>query len=183
MAKVRPRRQDLPVMQPDAAGIDIGAEEVFVAVPPDRDTESVRHFRTFTRDLHEMAEWLKHCGVRCSVAMESTGVYWIPVSRFSKNEVFEVYLVNAQSVKHVPGRKTDVCDCQWIQHPHSVGLLRASFRPRQRFRWFVLCGDIGTVSYKWPLSTSAICKSPRSDESSPASCPEHSDRVEWNGYS
>ena len=128
MAKVRPTRQDLPVMQPDAAGIDIGAEEVFVAVPPDRDTESVRRFATFTRDLHEMAEWLKHCGVR-SVAMESTGVYWIPVFQILEERGFEVYLVNAQSVKHVPGRKTDVCDCQWIQHLHSVGLLRASFRP------------------------------------------------------
>jgi len=74
MAIGRQKQQDLPVMQPDAAGIDIGAEEVFVAVPPDRDTESVRRFGTFTRDLHEMAEWLKHCGVR-SVAMESTGVY------------------------------------------------------------------------------------------------------------
>jgi len=115
-------------MQPDAAGIDIGAQEVFVAVPPDRDCEPVRRFGTFTRDLHEMAEWLERCRVR-SVAMESTGVYWIPVHQILEQHGFEVYLVNARSVKHVPGRKTDVSDCQWIQHLHSVGLLRASFRP------------------------------------------------------
>lgn len=118
----------LPVLHPDAAGIDVGAEEVFVAVPPDRAAEPVRSFETFTRDLYELADWLHSCGVR-SVAMESTGVYWIPLFQILETRGFEVFLVNAQHVKNVPGRKSDVSDCQWIQYLHSVGLLKASFRP------------------------------------------------------
>src|SRR4051794_18507624 len=118
----------LPVLHPDAAGIDVGAEELFVAVPPDRTPEAVRSFETFTRDLHELADWLESCGVR-TVATESTGVYWIPVFQILETRGFEVFLVNAQHVKNVPGRKSDVSDCQWIQYLHSVGLLKASFRP------------------------------------------------------
>jgi transposase len=118
----------LPVVHAEAAGIDIGAEEVFVAVSPDRATEPVRSFGTFTRDLHEMADWLQSCGVR-TVAMESTGVYWIPVFQILETRGLAVFLVNAQHVKNVPGRKSDVSDCQWIQYLHSVGLLNASFRP------------------------------------------------------
>jgi transposase len=118
----------LPVLHPDAAGIDVVAEEVFVAVPPDRVDEPVRSFETFTRDLYELAEWLQSCGVR-TVAMESTGVYWIPLFQILETRGLEVFLVNAQHVKNVPGRKSDVSDCQWIQYLHSVGLLKASFRP------------------------------------------------------
>ena len=118
----------LPVLHADAAGMDIGAEEIFVAVPPDRATDPVRSFDTFTRDLHDLADWLRQCGVR-TVAMESTGVYWIPVYQILETRGFEVFLVNAQHVKNVPGRKSDVSDCQWIQYLHSVGLLKASFRP------------------------------------------------------
>jgi transposase len=118
----------LPVLQSDAAGIDVGAEEVFVAVPPDRAAEPVRSFGTFTRDLYDLADWLQSCGVR-TVAMESTGVYWIPLFQILETRGFAVFLVNAQHVKNVPGRKSDVSDCQWIQYLHSVGLLRASFRP------------------------------------------------------
>lgn len=118
----------LPVLHPDAAGIDIGAEEMFVAVPPDRDSDSVRSFGTFTRDLHELCDWLRSCSIR-TVAMESTGVYWIPVFQLLETRGFEVFLVNASHVKNVPGRKSDVSDCQWIQYLHSVGLLKASFRP------------------------------------------------------
>jgi transposase len=118
----------LPVVHAEAAGIDIGADEVFVAVSPDRATEPVRSFCTFTRDLHDMADWLQSCGVR-TVAMESTGIYWIPVFQILETRGFEVFLVNAQHVKNVPGRKSDVSDCQWIQYLHSVGLLNASFRP------------------------------------------------------
>src|SRR5712691_624783 len=128
ITKRKKRAQDLPVLHPDAAGIDIGASEVFVAVPADRDAESVRSFPTFTRDLHALADWLNSCEIR-SVAMESTSVYWIPLYQILESRGFEVYLVNAQYVKNVPGRKTDVSDCQWIQYLHSVGLLRASFRP------------------------------------------------------
>jgi transposase len=118
----------LPVLHADAAGIDVGAEEVFVAVPPDRAAEPVRSFETFTRDLYALSEWPQSCGVR-TVAMESTGVYWIPLFQILETRGFEVFLVNAQHVRNVPGRKTDVSDCQWIQYLHSVGLLRASFRP------------------------------------------------------
>ena len=129
MARKGKRRCDqLPVLHPDAAGIDIGASELFVAVPPDRDTDPVRSFATFTQDLNALADWLQRCGVR-SVAMESTSVYWIPVYQILESRGFEVYLVNAHHVKNVPGRKTDVSDCQWIQYLHSVGLLRGSFRP------------------------------------------------------
>jgi len=129
MATKRKKRvQDLPVLHPDAAGIDVGANEVFVAVPVDRDAEPVRSFATFTRDLQALADWLQCCRIQ-SVAMESTSVYWIPLYQILESRGFEVYLVNAQHVKNVPGRKTDVSDCQWIQYLHSVGLLRASFRP------------------------------------------------------
>jgi transposase len=118
----------LPVMHPDAAGVDIGAEEIFVAVPADRATDSVRSFGSFTRDLHELADWLQSCHVR-TVAMESTGAYWIPLYQILETRGFEVFLVNAQHVRNVPGRESDVSDCQWIQYLHSVGLLKASFRP------------------------------------------------------
>jgi transposase len=127
-SKRRKRQNELPVLHPDAAGVDIGAEEIFVAVPADRDTLAVRRFLTFTRDLLEAIAWLKQCGIR-TVAMESTSVYWIPFYQLLETEGLEVFLVNAQYVKHVPGRKTDVSDCQWIQYLHSVGLLRGSFRP------------------------------------------------------
>ena len=129
MAKAKARRKQMSaVLEPDAAGIDIGAEEIFVAVPPERDAESVRRFGTFTCELKELADWLQACGIR-TVAMESTGVYWIPVFQTLEDRGFEVYLVNAHYLKSVPGRKSDASDCQWIQYLHSVGLLRASFRP------------------------------------------------------
>src|SRR6202158_5460183 len=115
-------------LEPDAAGIAIGAEEIYVAVPPDRDEESVRMFSSFTCDLHALADWLLHRQIRTG-AMESTGVYWIPLFQILEARGLEVYLVNAHYLKSVPGRKSDVSDCQWIQYLHSVGLLRASFRP------------------------------------------------------
>lgn len=126
--KCRRSGQMLPVLHADAAGIDIGAEEIFVAVPAERTTNPVRSFETFTRDLNELADWLQECGVR-TIAMESTGVYWIPLYQILEGRGFQVFLVNAQHVKNVPGRKSDVSDCQWIQYLHSVGLLKASFRP------------------------------------------------------
>jgi hypothetical protein len=117
-------------MRPNAGGIDIGATEIFVAVPADRDMETVRSFPSFTQDLHALADWLQQCRVD-TVAMESTGVYWIPLFQILEARGIEVHLVNAQHVHHVPGRKSDVLDCQWLQYLHSVGLLRASFRPDQ----------------------------------------------------
>jgi transposase len=124
------QQQDLPVMRPNAAGIDIGATEIFVAVPQDRDVQPIRSFPTFTQDLYRLVDWLKQCRIK-TVAMESTGVYWIPLFQILEDKGFEVYLVNARHVKNVPGRKTDVQDCQWLQFLHSVGLLRASYRPEQ----------------------------------------------------
>ena len=127
----RPKKkaQSQPViLQPDSAGIDIGATELFVAVPPDRAEESVRSFGAFTEDLNALADWLTQCRIK-SVVMESTGVYWIPVFQILETRGFEVCLVNARHVKNVPGRKSDVLDCQWLQYLHTVGLLRGSFRP------------------------------------------------------
>ena len=114
----------------NAAGVDIGATEIFIAVPGDRDPQPVRHFSTFTEDLHAAAAWLKACHIE-TVAMESTGVYWIPLFQILEARGFKVFLVNAHHVKNVPGRKSDVSDCQWLQYLHSVGLLRGSFRPEQ----------------------------------------------------
>ena len=112
----------------NAAGIDIGAEEIWVAVPPDRDEQSVRSFPTFTADLHRLADWLEQCRIE-TVAMEATGVYWIALYEILEERGVEVYLVNARHLKNVSGRKTDVLDCQWIQQLHTYGLLSASFRP------------------------------------------------------
>ena len=130
MSKKRSKVAQLPVLEPDAAGIDIGAREVFVAVPADRDPEPIRCFQTFTADLEALADWLQQCGIR-TAAMESTGVFWIPLFQLLETRNFQVLQVNAQHLKNVPGRKTDVEDCQWIQHLHSVGLLRGSFRPEE----------------------------------------------------
>ena len=132
MAKRSKRKQksvqSMPVLQPNAAGIDIGAKEIFVAVDGARDRNPVRHFPTFTSDIHKAAQWLKDLDIE-SIVMESTGVYWIPVFEILESYGFQVLLVNARHVKNVPGRKTDVQDCQWLQYLHAVGLLRGSYRP------------------------------------------------------
>jgi hypothetical protein len=114
----------------NAAGIDIGAEEHYVAVPNGRDSEGedVRHFHTFTADLLTRAEWLKTCDID-TVAMESTGVYWIPLFEILDSQGFDVKLMNPRFIKNVPGRKTDVLDCQWIQQLRTYGLLQGAFRP------------------------------------------------------
>jgi transposase len=119
-----------PVLEPNAAGIDVGAREMYVAVPPDRDAEPVRVFGTFTSQLQALVNWLQQCGIR-TVAMESTGVYWIPLFQLLEEARIQPCLVNARGLKNVPGRRTDWHDCQWLQYLHSVGLLRAAFRPPQ----------------------------------------------------
>lgn len=121
----------LPTLHPHAAGIDVGATQLQVAVPCDADLRPVRTFTTFTDDLLALRDWLKVCGVR-TVALESTGVYWIPLYQILEVAGIEVCLVNARHCKNLPGRKTDVSDCQWLQYLHSVGLLRASFRPPEQ---------------------------------------------------
>jgi len=121
-------RSTREVTHPNAAGIDLGSTGSYVAVPADRDAQPVRSFGCYTQDLHELADWLGRCGID-TVAMESTGVYWVPLMQVLEERGFAVYLVNAHHVKNVPGRKSDVRDCQWLQELHSYGLLRASFRP------------------------------------------------------
>ncbi len=125
-----PTVNQLSQLNPHAAGIDVGASDIFVSVPPDRDSQPVRSFRSFTCDLHAMAHWLTQCGIT-TVAMESTSVYWIPLYEILVAAGIEVYLVNPRALKNVPGRKSDVRDCQWLQQLHSYGLLRASFRPAE----------------------------------------------------
>ena len=122
------QQQVFHAVHPNAAGLDIGASEIYAAVPAGRDTESVRAFPTFTADLKRLADWLDACGID-TVAMESTGIYWLPVYEILEARGFDVYLVNSRHAKNVPGRKSDVLDSQWIQQLHTYGLLRASFRP------------------------------------------------------
>jgi len=123
-------QEQLLLVHPDAAGLDIGSEEIWAAIPADRDPQPVRKFGTYTPDLHTLADWLQACGIQ-TVAMESTGVYWIPIYEILEARGFEVYLVNAYHLRHVPGRKSDVQDCQWIQRLHTFGLLDRSFRPKE----------------------------------------------------
>lgn len=123
-----PTAASLPVIQPDAAGLDIGSAETWACVPTERATPNVRKFGMYTADLHALIDWLVACQVK-SVAMEATGVYWIPLYELLEARGLEVKVVNARQLKRVPGRKSDVQDCQWIQRLHSVGLLSGSFRP------------------------------------------------------
>jgi len=115
----------------DAAGMDIGSREITVCVPDDRDAQNVRTFKTFTADLNDLADWLEACSIK-TVAMESTGIYWIPIYQILETRGFDVNLVNAKHIKNVPGRpKTDACDAHWIQELHTFGLLSSSFRPEE----------------------------------------------------
>lgn len=140
----------LPQFNPKCAGIDIGSRELFVCISKNCTTQEVRSFPTFTADLKNLVKWLKDNNIE-SVAMESTGVYWIPSFELLDEAGLEVILVNARIFKSVPGRKSDVQDCQWIQQLHSCGLLQGSFRPendivtlrsytRQRSRHFAAAG-------------------------------------------
>src|ERR1700681_833599 len=122
-------RRTMSVVHPNAAAIDVGATMHMAAVNADRTPEPVRSFGTFTTDLHRLVDWFAECGVD-TVVMESTSVCWIPIFELLDARGFAVFLVNARDAKHVPGRKTDVSDAQWLQRLHSFGLLRASFRPK-----------------------------------------------------
>ena len=117
----------------NAAGVDVGASSHFVEVPEGRCETSVREFSSFTADMYRMADWLEKCGVE-TVAMESTGVYWIPLFGVLEERGFQVLLVDPRRIKNVPGRKTDVLDCQWLQQLHTYGLLSAAFRPEADIR-------------------------------------------------
>jgi transposase len=136
--KNRPRNKQvdwkaLDIVHPDAAGIDIGGSEHWVAISPDRDEHPIRCFECFTADLQELADWLIAKGVR-SVALQSTGVYWIPVFEVLQQRGLEVYLVNARHTKNLPGRKSDIEECQWLLKLHTFGLLNNSFQPTDEIR-------------------------------------------------
>ena len=131
-------RPGLEVVHRDAAGIDIGSREHYVAVGPDRDSQPVRVFGCFTTDLQRMAEWLKQCGIR-TVAMQSTGAYWIPVYDVLERNGLEVWLVNARNTRNLPGRKSDVQESQWLLKLHTYGLLGRSFRPTAEIRALRTC--------------------------------------------
>ena len=133
MVPVKPsrRQRDMSPVHPNAAAIDIGARMHVAAVGPDRDPDPVRTFNTFTDDLHRLADWFEQCGVK-TVVMESTGVYWIPLFQILESYGLAVKLVNARHVKNVPGRKSDVQDCQWLQQLESFGLVSGSFRPEAK---------------------------------------------------
>lgn len=131
-AKLKPQdcTLGLQVVHPKAAGIDVGNEEHWVAVPPDLDPEPVQSFGCFTQDLQEMANWLVRCGIE-TVALQSTGVYWIALYDILAERGIRVFVVNAQDTKNMPGRKTDIQECQWLLKLHAYGLLRNSFRPEE----------------------------------------------------
>lgn len=131
MSLSKASKANLAFVHPNAAGIDIGASTHWVSVPPESDEKSIRSFGCFTPELYALAAWLKQCGIE-TVAMESTGVYWIPLFQILESHGFAVNLVNAHHVKTVPGRKSDVLDCQWLQQLHSYGLLASSFRPKDQ---------------------------------------------------
>ena len=128
MEKRIKRSDPVEIVHPNAGGLDIGSREIWASVPAERTDESVQRFGTFTPDLQRLADWLIECGVD-TVAMESTGVYWLPAFEVLEARGLKVYLVNARFIKNVPGRKSDVQDCQWIQKLHALGFLTASFRP------------------------------------------------------
>ena len=125
--------EDLSQLNLNAAGIDVGATSHYVAVPADRAEQPVREFEAFTTDLYRLADWLAECGVE-TVVMESTGVYWIPLFGVLEERGFQVMLVDPRRIKNVPGRKTDVLDCQWLQQLHTYGLLSGAFRPDGEIR-------------------------------------------------
>ena len=133
MRKIQSADLSLEVVHPNAGGIDIGNESHYVAVPPDRDSQSVRCFGCTTAELKAMADWLNQCGI-CTVAMQSTGVYWIAVFDILEEAGLEAYLVNARDTKNLPGHKSDVQESQWLMKLHTYGLLRNSFRPTQEIR-------------------------------------------------
>ena len=124
---------ELSQLNLNSAGIDVGATSHFVAVPADRSEQPVQEFEAFTADLYRLADWLTECGVE-TVAMEATGVYWIPLFGVLEERGFQVMLVDPRRIKNVPGRKSDVVDCQWLQQLHTYGLLSGAFRPDEDIR-------------------------------------------------
>ena len=151
------RAAALTITHPNAAGIDIGSASHFVAVPPDRDDQPVREFASFTSDLNALADWLTACGVG-TVAMESTGVYWIALFELLESRGFTVLLVNARHVKNVSGRKSDVLDCQWLQQLMTYGLLSGAFARPSRCVCCARCTASVACCCAARVVTCSICK-------------------------
>ena len=143
--KIQSEDLSLDVVHADAAGLDLGHEFHYVAVPPKRDSQLVRRFGCTTAELKAMADWLKQCEIR-TIALQSTGVYGVAVYDILEEAGFEVYLVNAKETKNLPGRKSDVQESQWLMKLHTYGLLRNSFRPSQEIRRY---GPIGGSAMTW----------------------------------
>jgi transposase len=151
------RQRDLSPVHPDAAAIDIGATMHVAAVSPERDPEPVRTFGTVTGELHRLADWFESCGIK-TIAMESTGVYWIPAYEILEQRGFEVVLVNARDAKHVPGRKSDISDAQWLQRCTSMVCSGAASVPRVRSpRCGRICVSASACWITRPL-TSSTCR-------------------------
>ena len=150
----------MPMVHPNAAAIDVGATMHMAAVRADRAPEPVRSFGTFTADLHRLVDWFTECGVK-TVAMESTSVYWIPVFELLDARGFTVFLVNARDAKHVPGRKTDVSDAQWLQRLHSsTDCCEPAFDPKDRLPSCEPTCVSASVCWSTRPRTSSICKRP-----------------------
>jgi len=149
----------LEIVHPDAAGIDVGGPEHWVAVgiSPERDAEPVRCFGCFSVDVEEMARWLVDKGVR-SVARQSPGVSWMPGCEILEQHGLEVYLVNAQHTKNVPGRKSDIQECQWLLQLHAFGLLNTASSPPTRCAWRARYGGIGEIWWPKPAARSSECR-------------------------
>src|ERR1700687_1702292 len=180
--KIQSEDLSLEVVHPDAAGIDIGNESHYVAVPPTRDSQPVRRFGCTTSELKEMAGGLKQCAIR-TIALQSTGVYWIAVYDILEEAGFEVYLVNARETKNLPGRKSDVQESQWLMKLHTYGLLRNSFRPSQEVRimrtyWRQRneSGTVGGAAYP------ADSESADADEPPVSKCSERRQWSDWPSH-
>src|ERR1700730_9453655 len=145
MRKIQSEDLSLEIVHPDAAGIDIGNETHYVAVPPTRDSQPVRRFGCTIAEVKAMADWLKQCRIR-TIAMQSTGVYWIAVFDILEAAGLEVYLVNARQTKNLPGRKTDVQESQWLMKLHTYGYCEIHFGLRKKF---ARCGPTGANAMTW----------------------------------
>jgi len=157
MRKIQSEDLRLEVVHPDAGGIDIGNESHYVAVPAEPGQPTGTALRVHTAELKAMADWLKQCGIR-TVAMQSTGVYWIAVYDILEQAGLEVYLVNARETKNLPGRKSDVQESQWLMKLHTYGLLRNSFGRRRRFAGCGRTGGSAMIWYGRPGGTSNGCR-------------------------
>ena len=163
------------MVHPHAAGIDVGNGAHYVAVRPDRDPQPVRRFECFTADLYRLADWLQSCGVQ-TVAMQSTGVYWIPLYDILEERGFEVYLVNARHTKNLPGRKSDVQESQWLLKLHTYGLLNNSFQPPRRFASCAPTGGSGTARHGRSHLRATHAESADANEYSAGQCDQRSER-------